>query len=302
MSGEKHVNYFAIIPATVRYDKNLSPTLKLLYAELTALSNKYGYCFATNSYLADLFTCSIRSIQNYLLLLKKYKYIDVILIYAENSNEVIGRRIYIQELSETTKKNIEKEIKSDGGLVKNSSPGLMKDSSPGGEEIFTYNNIILKDLDLDLDLNKKSMSSSELDVSISKSSKTVKPEIQEVFDYWKIKMSKKRAVLNKTRIGKINARLNEGFSVEELKQAVDGAAKSDFYMGRGDFEVVYNDITTIFRDDGQITRLIELSKKKSHAAKDRVIVDHSGCRLCEVESEIGKACPIHGGKNEKSAP
>ena len=45
-------NYYAILPADVRYDNNLSPREKLLYAEITALSNKEGYCWASSTYIA----------------------------------------------------------------------------------------------------------------------------------------------------------------------------------------------------------------------------------------------------------
>ena len=34
--------YYAVLPADVRYDTNLSPQEKILYAEITALSNKEG--------------------------------------------------------------------------------------------------------------------------------------------------------------------------------------------------------------------------------------------------------------------
>ena len=48
-------SYYAILPANVRYDKNLKPMEKILYAEITALSNKNGYCSASNSYFAKLY-------------------------------------------------------------------------------------------------------------------------------------------------------------------------------------------------------------------------------------------------------
>ena len=61
---ENKKNYYAIIPADVRYNKNLTPNAKLLYGELTALSNKEGYCWASNSYFAELYKVSNASVVN----------------------------------------------------------------------------------------------------------------------------------------------------------------------------------------------------------------------------------------------
>ena len=54
MDDEKP-SYYSIITADVRYDERLKPNEKLLYSEITALSNKYGYCTATNSYFSKLY-------------------------------------------------------------------------------------------------------------------------------------------------------------------------------------------------------------------------------------------------------
>ncbi|MBK3956922.1 alpha/beta hydrolase, partial [Staphylococcus haemolyticus] len=39
-------SYYSIITANVRYDNRLTDSEKLLFAEITSLSNKYGYCTA----------------------------------------------------------------------------------------------------------------------------------------------------------------------------------------------------------------------------------------------------------------
>ena len=54
--------YWAVIPASVRYDQDLPPNAKLLYGEVTALSDKRGYCYAQNGYFSELFSLSERSI------------------------------------------------------------------------------------------------------------------------------------------------------------------------------------------------------------------------------------------------
>lgn len=95
-------SYYAIIPGFVRYDNNLSANEKLLYGELTALANKYGYCFASNKYFAELYGVTNRSITRWLANLEFCGYIRIELIKNEDI-KLIERRIYI--IDDTPRQN-----------------------------------------------------------------------------------------------------------------------------------------------------------------------------------------------------
>ena len=61
----------------MRYDKRLPNGAKLLYGDICGLTNKFGYCFATNGYFAEMFSCTDITISNWISKLKKYGYIEV---------------------------------------------------------------------------------------------------------------------------------------------------------------------------------------------------------------------------------
>lgn len=86
-------SYYAILTANVRYDKNLKANEKLLYAEITALCNMYGTCWATNQYFAKLYDVSTRSVSSWIANLVQQGYINSEIKYKEGSNEVEGRYI-----------------------------------------------------------------------------------------------------------------------------------------------------------------------------------------------------------------
>src|SRR5205085_1186757 len=70
-------NFYAIIPANVRYCKELEANAKLLYGEITALANQYGFCWASNQYFADLYDVDIRTVKRWIESLNKNNFINV---------------------------------------------------------------------------------------------------------------------------------------------------------------------------------------------------------------------------------
>lgn len=85
-------SYYSILTANVRYDKTLKANEKLLFSEITALSNKNGYCHAGNKYFADLYGVSKISVSNWINHLKACGYLKVEMI--KEGKEIKGRHLY----------------------------------------------------------------------------------------------------------------------------------------------------------------------------------------------------------------
>lgn len=101
-------SYFAVIPASVRYDERLKPSEKILYAEITALINIKGYCYATNQYFSKLYGVHKNSISIWINNLIKCGYLKVKYVIREiEGQKRQERRIYVVK-----RKEIKKEIET----------------------------------------------------------------------------------------------------------------------------------------------------------------------------------------------
>jgi hypothetical protein len=88
-------SYYAILTADVRYDKTLKPLARLLFAEITALCNKEGYCWASNQYFADLYEVDKTTVSGWIGQLKTRGYLTVQLEYKEGSKQILNRYMKI---------------------------------------------------------------------------------------------------------------------------------------------------------------------------------------------------------------
>ena len=109
-------NYYAIIPSEVRYS-NLKPNAKLLYGEITALSGKLGYCYATNNYFAELYDVSKNTISSWISDLKKLGFINVI-VERNAKKQIIKRCIGITKKMDSP---IHKKMKGNNTSINNTS-------------------------------------------------------------------------------------------------------------------------------------------------------------------------------------
>ena len=94
---EDNVGYYSVIPATILYNKELKANEKLLYAIITSLVCKEGYCFAINKYLAEKLDVNPKTISSWISDLRDRNFIKIELIRNENK-QIIQRKIYINNV------------------------------------------------------------------------------------------------------------------------------------------------------------------------------------------------------------
>lgn len=120
---EEKPNYYAIIPADVRYDKNLKDKAKLLYGEIVALSNKDGYCYASNKYFSDLYGISTTTVSLLIKDLIEKNYITSEIIYRGGTKEILNRylRIIKEGYLRNLKEGIYENLKDNNTSINNTS-------------------------------------------------------------------------------------------------------------------------------------------------------------------------------------
>ncbi len=81
--------------------------------------------------------------------------------------------------------------------------------------------------------------------------------ITDIFQHWQVIQQKPRARLDIARRKIIQARLNDGYSVADLQDAINGCYLDPFYQGDNDRNKAFNDISLILRDAAHVDQFIE---------------------------------------------
>ena len=118
-------SFYAILPADVRYAEDLTSLQKILYAEITALTNKEWYCYAGNSYFAELYKKDPTRVSKTISDMQKKWYLQV---SRENESWFV-RKIYVWELKE-----LKKTIKTTCRKVQKASCIKTQDASCSWEQ------------------------------------------------------------------------------------------------------------------------------------------------------------------------
>ncbi|WFC01182.1 helix-turn-helix domain-containing protein [Pediococcus pentosaceus] len=146
---EDKPNYYSITPANVRYDKSLPMGARFMYGEITALTKKDGYCWAGDSYFAELYEVTNTTIQNWLRALERKGYISRKRIYKDGTKQIKNRYIrlfdtptqnnlgtYVKNINDPTQNNLGTYPKN----IKNPTQNNLRDSITSTITSTTTNN------------------------------------------------------------------------------------------------------------------------------------------------------------------
>jgi hypothetical protein len=93
---ENQANYYMVIPAKV-WNSKINPQAILLYGHISVLSNKNGYCWATNNYFEKALGISEATVTRCLASLETIGVIKRHIVYKEGSKQIAKRLIYITD-------------------------------------------------------------------------------------------------------------------------------------------------------------------------------------------------------------
>ncbi len=86
-------SYYSILPAAVRYSKDLTDFQKILFSEITALANKDGYCSASNGYFAELYGKEPENISRHISKLESTGFLRRFVVKNE-AGQIIYRHLF----------------------------------------------------------------------------------------------------------------------------------------------------------------------------------------------------------------
>lgn len=169
----KRSNWDAILPAKVRYDSRLKGEAKVLYSEILLLSNKAGYCYATDQHLAALFSKTRVTINGYVKSLEKHGYIKI--ETKRQGKRVTERRIYPLELPKMAINDNEKDTAKIGDTYQGSKEilttyqgsketftrGSKETLTTGSKKIFTVNDSNSNESNINKEIEKEGQSASD---------------------------------------------------------------------------------------------------------------------------------------------
>jgi len=128
----------------------------------------------------------------------------------------------------------------------------------------------------------------------------LKKQEQEIFDYWREKLDHPQSVLESKRSKAIRGRLKEGYSVDRIKQAIDGIKLSPHNMGVNDRNTVFDDIELICRSGSNVDRFANMLKGGGKAYGEKFKFEQRTAGIKAFVSEQSRLRDVRRGVDNSS--
>ena len=253
---EKYVSAFGVIPNAILYDKRLKNGEKILYTMISSLSNKNGYCFASNAYLSEAVGVTKNTIKIYLKKLEDLNYINRSYKNGEEDDNV-ERKIYLNYDGLFEKDEEDPARKSGWGRHENRA-GVGTKIGLGVAR--KSGHIIIQDNNTNIKIQDNTSSKAEAEkynynlIAGKFNEQAVKYDLTTI-----IKLSDKRKA-------KLKARLDE-LGEDKIIQAIDKIKESSFLRGENDRKWKV-DFDWLIANDTNILKVLEDKYKDEEEPED----------------------------------
>lgn len=131
--------YYAVLPAVVRYDEGLVFGARLLYAEISALTNRDGYCWASNHYFAELYKVDESTVSGWVSQLSDAGHVIVQVARGEGNSRKIWLTVagggHRKKPERVTGKSRQPSPEKAGGINLNEQTELNKEPAPAVQDV-----------------------------------------------------------------------------------------------------------------------------------------------------------------------
>ena len=183
-------NYYSILTANVRYDRELKANEKLLFSEITALANKSGYCTATNNYFANLYGKTKTTISNWINHLKEKGYLKVYL--EKDGSQIIGRKLY--PVDEPVKENKDTPVKENlNTCTKKVQEGIKENFKHPIKENFKENNTSINNTSINNNIRTSDNAQAQIPKELTQT-QIIEIEFEKLWALYPRKQGKKSAL------------------------------------------------------------------------------------------------------------
>ena len=121
--------------------------------------------------------------------------------------------------------------------------------------------------------------------------------ISQVFAFWKWCMGKERARFTPGRRRKIEARLRDGYTVEDIIQAICGCSGSAWHMGDNHDGTKYDSLTLICREGEKLERFMDMTTQEAASETYRRFEKETGI---DREGNSGTVVQFRGNEPANS--